>query len=247
VYRSEHPAKGEEKGVQHRYYFVTSFPPHLNALLGRYWLSHNHAWLLYDHNVLGVAAHGANTTGERGGEDDANDGQENSQKPSTDRFANGVATILKASTLRRVCLSVTLSSEILIRRTVAFAPRLGVFASGLAGVIGFGIHSAVIALTAQTTCEDAKTRCERNGPTDKNFRGQCDGQTNPSECGCLQNCGDAIGETVGTWLLGVLLTIIGIVFTAAFSCGICPMCCYAKDVVVVQQPGMVVAQPVAAK
>ena len=99
-----------------------------------------------------------------------------------------------------------------------------------------------------TTCAKAKTYCEAGR---KNFKNQCNYEYNAdlkkSECKCFQNCGDAIAETVGTWLIGVLLTIIGIVLTAAFACGICPICCYAKDVVVVQQPGMVMAQPVGMK
>merc|ERR1711865_775508 len=103
-----------------------------------------------------------------------------------------------------------------------------------------------------TTCADGMKRCKAG---ESDFQNQCDYQTKKSKCECLQSC-DAVGETVGVFLTGVALLMLGLTLGSTFMCGIIPGCCFAKDAVAVApavqaqpmmaQQGVVVAQPVMA-
>jgi len=68
----------------------------------------------------------------------------------------------------------------------------------------------------------------------------------PMECTTAKPCADSNEARAGTFILGLILLLLGLILTASFSCGICPICCCAKDKVVVPQPQpqmAVVAQP----
>merc|ERR1719240_201573 len=79
--------------------------------------------------------------------------------------------------------------------------------------------------------------------TSQNPRGTTE-ITKGSDCNCFEPCGEAVVETVVTWFIGVVMTILGIVFSATFVCGVVPCCCFAKEevnVIPTSQP--MVAQP----
>merc|ERR1711865_190290 len=95
-----------------------------------------------------------------------------------------------------------------------------------------------------TSCQDSKARCEAG---ESGFTDHCSrpGITKPSACGCLTHCGNAISETVGTFLLGCVLLTIGLSFAFTCMCGIFPCICFAKGVVVQPAPVALaqIAQP----
>jgi len=92
----------------------------------------------------------------------------------------------------------------------------------------------------QTAMKSEYDDCAR---WDKYPNGCCD-----KECQTIkQACKDDNATRAGQWLTGLLLIMIGIIFGSSFSCGICPICCCAKEkgpAVMPAQQGVVQAQAV---
>lgn len=53
---------------------------------------------------------------------------------------------------------------------------------------------------------------------------------------CKKPCSDTEQTRVGLVIVGALLTVIGLIMAATFSCGLAPCCCFAKEMEVVQPP-----------
>jgi len=66
----------------------------------------------------------------------------------------------------------------------------------------------------------------------------CEMEINCQKKACKEDEAQRAGAVVG----GLILIALGLIFTVSFSCGICPICCFAKETAVAPAQAIIVAQ-----